>query len=123
MALDKEIATPARVDAPALPAAPPRALKAARDIAGGLGRYWLWGAMAMQDIRLRYRGSLFGPFWLTLSTMVMIGTMGVIYPHLFHTDVHSYLPFLALGIIVWQFIQTLIVDSCQTFLGAQDIIL
>jgi len=125
MALDKEIASPVPAEAPALPMAPPpsRALNAARDIAGGLSRYWLWGAMAMQDIRLRYRGSLFGPFWLTLSTMVMIGTMGVIYPHLFHTDVRSYLPFLALGIIVWQFIQTLIIDSCQTFLGAQEIIL
>jgi homopolymeric O-antigen transport system permease protein len=100
-----------------------RAAKAWRDIAGGMAKYWLWAAMALQDIKLRYRGSLLGPFWITLSTLIMIGSMGVIYPHLFHTDIRSYLPFLALGIVVWQFIQTMITDSCQTFLATQDVIL
>lgn len=79
--------------------------------------------MAFQDIKLRYRGSLFGPFWLTLSTMIMIGSMGVIYPHLFHTDIHTYLPFLAIGIVIWQFVQTMVTDGCQTFISAQEIIL
>ncbi|HVA15187.1 MAG TPA: ABC transporter permease [Stellaceae bacterium] len=102
---------------------PSRATPAARDLVAGLGKSWLWTAMAMQDIRLRYRGSLLGPFWITLSTAVMVGVMGVIYPHLFHTDVRSYLPFLAIGIVVWQFIQTVIIDSCQVFLDAQGVIL
>lgn len=102
---------------------PSRVAKAWRDIVSGLAKYWLWSAMAAQDIRLRYRGSLLGPFWITLSTMIMIGAMGVIYPRLFHTDVRSYLPFLAVGIVIWQFIQTMINDSCETFLGAQNIIL
>lgn len=31
----------------------------------------------MQDIKLRYRGSLLGPFWITLSTMIMVGRLGV----------------------------------------------
>lgn len=79
--------------------------------------------MAMQDIKLRYRGSLLGPFWITLSTMIMIATMGVIYPHLFHTDMRTYLPFLSVGIVVWQFLQTIINESCQTFVGSQNIIL
>ncbi|MDB5406886.1 MAG: transporter permease [Rhodospirillales bacterium] len=79
--------------------------------------------MAMQDTRLRYRGSLLGPFWLTLSTGIMIGAMGVIYPRLFHVDVATYLPFLATGLVVWQLVSTLISDGCSTFMAAQGIIL
>jgi ABC-2 type transport system permease protein/lipopolysaccharide transport system permease protein len=102
---------------------PSRWAKAGRDIVDGFSKYWLWSAAAFQDIKLRYRGSLFGPFWLTLSTMVMIGSMGVIYPHLFHTDMRSYLPFLAIGIVIWQLIQSMINDSCQTFVDAKSVIL
>ncbi len=79
--------------------------------------------MAMQDIRLRYRGSIIGPFWLTLSTAIMIGAMGFIYARLFHTDISEYLPYLALGLVTWQFISALITDGCQAFLAAQTVIL
>ena len=80
--------------------------------------------MALREpSKLRYRGSIFGPFWLTLNSMILIGMMGLIYPHLFHTDMRSYLPFLAIGIIIWQFISTMIIESCQTFLLSNDIIL
>jgi ABC-type polysaccharide/polyol phosphate export permease len=102
---------------------PTRSQRAARDIIDGAKRYPLWSGMAFQDIKLRYRGSLFGPFWLTLSAMIMIGTMGLIYPHLFHIDVNAYLPFLAIGIVIWQFVSTLIIESCQTFFAANDVIL
>ena len=44
----------------------------------------MWSALAFQDIRLRYRGSMLGPFWLTISTLVMVVAMGVIYAQLFN---------------------------------------
>jgi ABC-type polysaccharide/polyol phosphate export permease len=100
-----------------------RMARAAHDIIEGLEKYWLWNSMAFQDIKLRYRGSLLGPLWLTFSTAIMIGSMGIIYPHLFHTDVHSYLPFLAIGLVIWQIIQTMVSDGCQVFISAQEVIL
>jgi len=107
----------------AVPAARSRASKAARDLWEGLLKYWLWGAMALQDIRLRYRGSLLGPFWLTFNTIILIAMMGLLYPHLFHTSAHDYLPYLTIGMVVWQFIQTMINESGQTFWIAQNVIL
>ena len=38
---------------------------------------------ARLDIRNRYRGSVLGPFWLTLSTAVMVGGLGLLYSSLF----------------------------------------
>lgn len=104
------------------PAPPANTAAAGRDLILGLSKSWMWTALAMQDIRLRYRGSLLGPFWLTISTVVMIVAMGLIYAKLFHQDVASYLPFLMVGLIVWQFISVMISEGCTTFLTVATVI-
>ena len=70
---------------------------AVRDVVDGLRLWRLAVKLAWLDIKRRYRGSMLGPFWLTLSTAVMIGALGVLYAALFHMDVSEYLPFLALS--------------------------
>jgi homopolymeric O-antigen transport system permease protein len=105
-----------------LPAAPSRAAAAWRDLAAGAVRSWMWSALALQDIRLRYRGSVLGPFWLTISTVVMVVAMGAIYSTLFHVGVALYLPYLAIGLVVWQFISAAITEGCDTFLKAESVI-
>ncbi len=105
-----------------LPLAPGRARLARRDLAEGLRRSWMWWALALQDIRLRYRGSALGPLWLTISTLVMVVAMGFIYARLFQTDTRSYMPYLTVGLIVWQLISTLITDGCQTFTASEAVI-
>ena len=92
------------------------------DLAAGFSKVWMWWALAWQDIRLRYRGSMLGPFWLTISTLVMVGAMGVIYSQLFRMDMSTYLPFLALGLIAWQLLSTTITEGCDTFLREAAVI-
>jgi ABC-type polysaccharide/polyol phosphate export permease len=99
-----------------------RIAAAAADLRDGLNRSWLWMALAHQDLRLRYRGSLLGPFWQTVTTVVMIGAMGLIYVKLFRTTLDNYLPLLTVGLIVWQFISGMIIEGCSTFYSAQGII-
>jgi lipopolysaccharide transport system permease protein len=57
----------------------------------------MWTALALQDMKIRYRGSLLGPFWVTISTLVMVVSMGLVYSHLFHTTPIAYMPYLGLG--------------------------
>lgn len=109
-------------DAATAPALPGRAVLAWRDLAAGWHRRWMWGALALQDIKLRYRGSLLGPFWLTISTAIMVLAMGVIYPYLFHMEARRYLPFLAVGLIVWQTLSGIANEGCTTFLGEESVI-
>jgi ABC-type polysaccharide/polyol phosphate export permease len=104
------------------PAPPSRAVVAWRDLAEGWRRRWMWSALALQDIKLRYRGSLLGPFWVTISTLVMVVAMGVIYPLLFHVAARGYIPYLALGLIVWQLLSSLTLEGCDTFLREQSVI-
>lgn len=105
-----------------LPKRASRAAAAWADLAEGMSKSWMWSAMAMQDIKMRYRGSLLGPFWLTISMVIMIAAMGLIYARLFNMEITRYLPFLTVGLVVWNFVSTVIIEGCQTFLSAQNII-
>src|SRR5450631_1400576 len=67
------------------------------DVAAGLRLWRLAWALGWLDIRLRYRGSMLGPFWLTISTGVMVGSLGFLYAALFNMSLRDYLPFLALS--------------------------
>jgi ABC-2 type transport system permease protein/lipopolysaccharide transport system permease protein len=101
---------------------PSRAALALADLAEGVRKSWLWTTLAQQDVKLRYRGSILGPFWQTLTTAVMIGGMGLIYAKLFHTELQDYLPMLTVGLIFWMFIAGMITEGCGTFVGVQGII-
>jgi lipopolysaccharide transport system permease protein len=96
---------------------------AVKDVVEGLRLWPLARSLGWLDIRLRYRGSLLGPGWLTLSTAVMIVSLGVLYSALFNTDVHEYLPFLALSQILWAFLSTMVSEGCACFTQAESMIL
>jgi lipopolysaccharide transport system permease protein len=74
------------------------------------------------DIKLRYRGSMLGPFWLTLSTGIMVGALGVLYSTLFHTNLHEYLPFLSLSIVLWNYLSAVVSEACTAFTEAEAVI-
>jgi lipopolysaccharide transport system permease protein len=86
-----------------------------RDLWAALATPHLWALLAWYDIRQRYRRSVLGPFWVTISTGLMIGTMGVLWSYLFKSDVKSYLPFFAIGNIVWTFYSSQINEACMGF--------
>jgi homopolymeric O-antigen transport system permease protein len=105
-----------------LPKRTSRAAAAWADLVEGMSKSWMWSAMATQDIRMRYRGSMLGPFWLTISMVIMIAAMGLIYSRLFNMEITRYLPFLTVGLVIWNFVSTVITEGCHTFLSAQNVI-
>jgi lipopolysaccharide transport system permease protein len=92
------------------------------DVAGGIRLWRLAVALGWLDIRLRYRGSMLGPFWLTISTGVMVGSLGLLYGTLFKLDLHDYLPFLALSQVLWGFLAALVSEACSVFTDAEGVI-
>lgn len=96
--------------------------KAWSDIVGGATNTSLWWALAWQDIKQRYRRSFLGPFWITVSTGVMIAAMGPLYGALLGQDVVSYLQHLAISLIIWTFISGSINEAGNAFVGAEGYI-
>lgn len=106
----------------AFPVLPSQTRLAAVDILEGALAWKLWGSLGWQDIRQRYRRSTIGPFWVTLSMGVMIAGMGFLFADLFHTKIHSYLPFLTIGMIVWNMISPVVNEGCTAFIDGESII-
>lgn len=92
---------------------------ALNDIQDGLASWRIWLLLSWQDIRLRYRRSTLGPFWITLSMGITIFTMGFLYAKLFHIDVNQYFPFLAVGMLIWSLISTSIIEGTQIFVSSE----
>ena len=84
----------------------------------GTRRTDIWWTLAWFDIVLRYRRSMLGPLWLTLSMGAMIGGMGPLYSSLFDTELSKFFPHLALGIIFWTFFSSMVNDSCNAFISS-----
>jgi len=92
------------------------------DLYAGVRAWRVWTMLGWNDIRIRYRRSALGPLWITLSTTVFVITLGIIYSKIFHTDIHTYLPYIAVGFIVWGFISTTTMESCGAFTESESII-
>ena len=58
-----------------------------RDLIAGIAAWPLWTMLAWNDIRERYRRSVLGPFWITISMGMFITLLGVIYSKLFHIHI------------------------------------
>jgi len=95
---------------------PERWHRAAQDLAEGWERRELWVAMGLQDVKRRYRRSILGPLWLTLSLAILVAALGTLYGQLMNRQPERYVPHLALGFIAWQFIQGAVGDGCNVFI-------
>ncbi len=96
--------------------------RALHDLIDGARAYHVWGRLGWQDIRQRYRRSLLGPFWITISAAAMIGGIGLMYSRLLRQETDEYIPFLAVGLLAWFFISALINEACTAFVGAEQLI-
>ncbi len=96
--------------------------KALADLTDGWKKHELWMTLGLHDIRQRYRRSMLGPFWITLSMGIMIAALGTLYSQIFQLEIKDYLPYLAAGLFSWALIASIINDSCQVFIGGEHLI-
>lgn len=95
---------------------------ASKDFKDGVSSIYVWPTLGWLEIKQRYRRSVLGPFWLTISTGALVGGMGPLYGRLFNLDISTYFPYLAISIIVWLFISGIMNDACITFISAEGYI-
>jgi ABC-2 type transport system permease protein/lipopolysaccharide transport system permease protein len=92
------------------------------DVLSGLLRWPLWTRLGWNDILKRYRGSVLGPFWITASNGIMVVALGLLYANLFKTPVDDFLPFLCVGLLVWNLISGFLTEGGSLFFGAASFI-
>jgi ABC-2 type transport system permease protein len=96
--------------------------KAVDDLVGGWRQRQLWAHLGWQDIRQRYRRSVLGPIWITISMAVTAVALGVLYAGLFGNDLAVQLPYILVGFIVWAFISGCISEGSEVFIANEGLI-
>ena len=93
-----------------------------RDLTNSAHRFGLAWSLAWHDVVSRYRGSILGPFWITLSMGLMVLGIGVVYAKLFGSTLGEFLPLVALGIVFFGTISGIINEGCDTFTAAKNML-
>ena len=84
--------------------------------------YFIWFKLAKLDVVKRYRRSVLGPFWITITTLVTTTALSFIYSKVLNVEILEYFPYLTIGLIYWNFVSTLLNESCDTFIESERII-
>ncbi len=82
------------------------------DLAVGIARWRTSYALALQDIELRYKRSLLGPFWISAALIATVLALAYVFADVFRSDFVSYVSFIGAGLLVWQLILALVNEGC-----------
>lgn len=86
-------------------------------------RLWhIWLRIGLQDLRTRYRRSVIGVGWIFLNMAVLIIAIGVIYSNLLGQELRTFLPFLTIGLILWGYLTSSIVEGGNAFVNSEGYI-
>ena len=96
--------------------------RAFKDLSDGLRARELWALLGWQDIKQRYRRWVLGPFWITIATGTTAVAMGALYSKLFKLELSEHLPYVTLGLIIWNLINASILEGAEVFIANEGLI-
>jgi lipopolysaccharide transport system permease protein len=88
---------------------------ALRDLKKGFLQYRVWTHLGWVEVKQRYRRSIIGPWWISLSMLIFIVMMGIVFSRLFHQRLDEYIPFFTAGFLFWTFISNSVVEAAEVF--------
>jgi len=91
------------------------------DFVAGLRLWEMWSRLSWNEVRRRYRRTMLGPMWVTVSLLVFATVMSFVWATLWKQNVVEFLPFLLSGLIPWTMISAAIGESCATFLAGEGL--
>jgi homopolymeric O-antigen transport system permease protein len=92
------------------------------DILEGVLDWRMWGRLGSQEVRRRYRRTVIGPFWTSISLGIFIFTLGILWAQLWKQNPKTYLPFLCAGMLAWALVAAIITEGCSAFVASEGII-
>ena len=81
------------------------------DIFEGHAQWRLWYLIGSSEMRRRYARSKLGQLWIMLTSAIAISTIGFVWSYLWAQPVREILPYVAIGLVVWQLISGLLVEA------------
>jgi ABC-type polysaccharide/polyol phosphate export permease len=92
------------------------------DLVGGLHKWRLWGRLGWLDVKRRYRRTIIGPFWTSVSLLIFVMVMSAVGSGLLSRETKEYLPFLLAGMVVWFLLSSIIQESGTAFVAGAGLL-
>jgi ABC-type polysaccharide/polyol phosphate export permease len=83
----------------------------ATDMIEGAQQWRLWYLIGSSEMRRRYARSRLGQLWIILSSTIAVSSIGLVWSYLWAQPVREILPYIAVGLVVWQFISAILIES------------
>ena len=93
-----------------------------REVVESLRRWPLWTALAWEDIHDRYRRTVLGILWVTLSFALFCGVKILIFGTLARASPDFFSAYVVVGFLCWQFISPVVTDGCNVFIVSRGLI-
>jgi lipopolysaccharide transport system permease protein len=91
----------------------------ATDIGQTFVSWRTWWLMASQDIRMRYKRSAIGPFWLSAAMAAQVIGIGLLYSQIFNQPLDEFLLYLGGGFLAWGLVAGQITDGSTILIEAE----
>ena len=88
------------------------------DLVAGVRHWRTWTYLGLESVKNQYRRTVLGPLWLTLQTVAYVIGLGVIFGQILHQPLHDFLPYVAVGYIVFVLLSGLTRATSQSFIAA-----
>lgn len=82
----------------------------------------IWTFLSLHEIRKKYRRSIFGPFWIVISNILVVLVLSSIYSIILKKNFDWYVLYLGVGFIVWQNISSSISEAPESFIRSANLI-
>lgn len=90
---------------------------AVRDLREALERPRLLWILIANDFSKRYRGALVGGLWITFTTTMTVTGLALLYAQVFDRPLAVFFPYVALGIIVFGTVSTILNEGTGAFVA------
>jgi ABC-type polysaccharide/polyol phosphate export permease len=91
------------------------------DVSNGLAAHRSWRFLALERVKNQYRRTVLGPWWLTLQTGIYVFGLALIFGQLLSAPLRSFLPYVAIGYIVYVLLLGLTQSGAMVFVASSDV--
>lgn len=90
---------------------------ALQDIFGGFANLSFWYVVGVAEVRQRYRRSVIGPLWITISQGISALVIGFVLGGVTGSPPARYIPWVVFSISIWSYVSSCINDGANTFIS------
>lgn len=97
-------------------------VSALNEILRGFSDWRRWAWLGLYDIRLQHRRSFFGFWWGAIGNAIFVYGIGHLYSQVLGRSIEEFLPHIAIGYLVWQWIAMSVSSGCSVFVDGRKIL-